>query len=404
MPKRLLFPEDARDFLGRRFNNQHRAWLEGNGQWPLTLGLGSPIEQDVITDAATIRSWVDAWRAWDGVGTIVWEERKWARLGTQQLPATLTISTPLEVAAASGQKRRWTTAFGRHQELVDRWPTLAERAGLSRHFDMLADYPDADFGRLVSLLAWFQANPSSGHYLRQLPVEGLDTKWLEKRTGLVVDLLRLLRSAVETSDFHTVCGLRRPSQRVRVRLLCPKLRAELGGLSDIEAPLEELLALPVRPRRSLIVENLETGIALPTLEDTVAVMKLGNAVGVVAAMPWMRECRTLYWGDLDTHGLAILDQARQALPGLASVLMDEQTLLRHRSMWGQEPSQHPGGALPNLEPHERAVFEGLKSDRWGQRLRLEQERLPWNYAMETLREALERPPQAPATLDFSYNV
>ena len=66
----------------------------------LTLGLGAPTEQDVIADAAAVRGWVDAWRACDGLGSVVWEERKWARLGSQQLPAMLMVATPLEVAAA----------------------------------------------------------------------------------------------------------------------------------------------------------------------------------------------------------------------------------------------------------------------------------------------------------------
>jgi hypothetical protein len=84
----------------------------------------------------------------------------------------------------------------------------------------------------------------------------------------------------------------------------------------------------VTPRRAVIVENLETGLALPPMEGTVAVMKLGKAVGMLAAEPWLRACRVVYWGDLDTHGLAILDHARKALPGLTSALMNEETLLR----------------------------------------------------------------------------
>lgn len=388
MPK-LLLPEAARDLLVRRFNHQHRNWLEGGGAWPLTQTLGVPTEQDMVKDAAGIRAWVGAWAGWSGPGTVEWQERKWPRMGLQRLPASLVMASPQAVASVVGQTRRWTNASGRFAVLVAKWPALARTAGLARHFDVLADYPDADFQRLVDLVSWLQDHPASGHYLRQLPVRGLDTKWLERRTALVADLLRLVRELPAVSDFHAFCGLRKPSQRLRMRLLCPRLRARVGGLGDIEAPLEELGALDIAPRRALVVENLETGIALPDFEGTVAFMKLGHAVGVLAAVRWLRHCRTLlYWGDLDTHGLAILNQARGALPGLRSVLMNERTLLDHRPLWGQEPSQHPGGPLSNLDMHERQVFDGLKSDRWGPRLRLEQERLPWTHAIAALTEAL----------------
>jgi hypothetical protein len=43
----------------------------------------------------------------------------------------------------------------------------------------------------------------------------------------------------------------------------------------------------------------------------------------------------------DTHGFAILDRSRRAVPHLRSVLMDEATLLSHRPLWVQEASQSP---------------------------------------------------------------
>ncbi len=52
---------------------------------------------------------------------------------------------------------------------------------------------------------------------------------------------------------------------VRLRVLDPILRAQVGGLDDINAPLEMLAARPWQPRHMLIVENLQTGLALQDL-------------------------------------------------------------------------------------------------------------------------------------------
>lgn len=275
--------------------------------------------------------------------------------------------------------------------MSSRWPILAHGSVLVSRFDVLADYSAEDFERLVTLLAWLTANPVSGLYLRQLPVEGLDTKWLEKRTGLVAGLLRAIRGiGDEGGDFHALVGLKKPAHRVRIRLLCPMLRSRVGGLGDIEAPVGDLGGLPISPATVVIVENLETGLALPDVANTVLVMKLGNAVSALGALPWLQSADVVYWGDIDSHGFAILDRARKAVPQIRSVLMDEATLLAHRPLWVEEPALCANVAYDELTPGEKSVYEHLRAGTWGGRVRLEQERLEWSASLKQLTEALGR--------------
>lgn len=390
MPKKLLSPEAAREFLIRRFNNQHQTWVAGGGSWPLHVSLGAPTQKDIAEDSGAVRSWANAWQSTTGPGEVAFEERQFARLGRHRLPVSLTFSDASQVAAAVGQGRRWSTAVERYQRMLRRWPLLGQESALASKFDVLADYGNEDFERLMSLLAWLESNPKSGLYLRQLPVEGLDTKWLEKRTGLVATLLRALRAAApdDESEFHELCGLRKPAHRARVRLLCPFLRTLVGGLCDIEAPVGELAKLPIAPKAVVIVENLETGLALPDLPGVAVVMRLGNAVSALGTLPWLQEADAVYWGDIDTHGFAILDRARRAVPHLRSVLMDEATLHSHRALWVQEASQCPNVSLDALTAQERSCYDHLRAHTWGQRVRLEQERLGWRKAMETLMATL----------------
>lgn len=391
MPKKLLSPEAARDFLVRRFNNQHQVWVAGGGSWPLAVPLGTPTEKDIAEDPSAVRDWANAWQSRTGHGEVAFEERQFARLGKHRLPVNLSFSDASQVAAAVGQARRWATAAERYQRMLSRWPLLGQGNALALKFDVLADYAPEDFERLMSLLVWLEANPRSGLYLRQLPVEGLDTKWLEKRTGLVAALLRALSEVVpgDEEDFHGLCGLRKPAHKVRIRLLCPTLRALVGGLCDIEAPVAELAALPIAPRAVVIVENLETGLALPDVPGVAVIMRLGNAVSAVGTLPWLQGADVVYWGDIDTHGFAILDRARRAVPNLRSVLMDEATLLSHRALWVQEAVQCPNVPLEMLTADERAVYDGLRANTWGQRVRLEQERLEWHEALNSLTRALD---------------
>lgn len=389
MSKKLLSPEAARDFLVRRFNNQHQNWLAGEGAWPLVVALGVPTDKDIAEDASAVRAWAAAWQSRTSPGEVLFEERQFARFGRHRLPSRLSFESAAVVAAAIGQYRRWEIACERYQLMLSRWPVLGQGSALASRFDVLADYSAEDFERLVTLLAWLSANPVSGLYLRQLPVEGLDTKWLEKRTGLVAGLLRVIRGiGDEGSDFHTLAGLKKPAHRVRIRLLCPKLRSLFGGLSDIEAPVQALGRLPISPATVVIVENLETGLAFPDVANTVLVMKLGNAVSALRELSWLIDAEVWYWGDIDTHGFAILGRARRAIPHIKSILMDERTLLSHRSLWVRESVLETNAPVEDLMPEEAAVYNSLKAHSWGQGVRLEQERLDWNSSIKILMNTL----------------
>jgi hypothetical protein len=175
-----------------------------------------------------------------------------------------------------------------------------------------------------------------------------------------------------------------------MRVLCPTLRAQIGGLRDIEAPVAELAALRLAPQVLLMVENQETGVALPDMQGVIAFMGLGAAIATLGAIPWLQACPAIYWGDIDTHGLAILARARQVLPLTRSVMMDVATLERYAALTGQEPTQSPDAELAELTQEERDVFDGLRSGRWGVKVRLEQERIPWPDACEALLTVLEQ--------------
>ena len=384
----MKLPADVRQWVARRFEANHRDWLADAGgapHWPLDIALGLPTEASALRQVDAVRAWAGAWRGWQGAGELRWAERRWKILGTQRLPATLTLHNAEQAAAWIGERERWSRAVRRRQALAARWPLLAQR--LPRLFAVLADYADADFQRLTDMLAWIEANPRSGLYPRQLPVPGLDSKWLEARKGVLLELVACLRGQpAGGADFYALCGLKRPPPQLRMRVLDPALRARLGGLGDITAPLDELARLDLKPALVLIVENLQTGLALADLPGALVFMALGYGVDLLAQLPWLAGAPCLYWGDIDTHGFAILSRARRHLPQLDSILMDQATLLRFKPFWTDEKTPCTA-ALDLLTPPEQELYCALKQQRWGQNLRLEQERIAWDVAWPALLDA-----------------
>lgn len=386
----MKLPEDVRQFLTRRFQSKHREWLiseAGESQWPLEVPLGIPTEQAALRQVDGVRAWVGTWQRWQGVGTLYWCERRWKALGTQRLPDKLALRGPEDVAMWIGESTRWEHALSRYQTLTVRWPVLAQQ--LPRYFDVLADYSDADFRRLAEMLDWINLNPKSNLYPRQIPVAGADSKWLDSRKGLISDLVAALQSdPTGDRDFFRRCGLRPQPQLIRMRVLDPGLRARLGGLGDISSPCEEVASIGIRPTNVFIVENLQTGIAFDDLPGTVVIMRLGYAVDVLGQLPWLQQAQCIYWGDIDTHGFAILNRARIYIPSLRIVLMDESTLITHQDLWVEEKDQYSSSEFPLLTSTEQKLYHSLKNNSFGQQVRLEQERIRWNVAWNVIQASI----------------
>jgi hypothetical protein len=90
-----------------------------------------------------------------------------------------------------------------------------------------------------------------------------------------------------------------------------------------------------------------------------------------------------YWGDIDTHGFAILDQLRSHFDHVTSLLMDRDTLMAHEDLWGKEPTQVTRD-LPRLTSDEHALYDDLRDNRLRKNLRLEQERVGFHCLADAL--------------------
>lgn len=112
----------------------------------------------------------------------------------------------------------------------------------------------------------------------------------------------------------------------------------------------------------------------------------GFEVDSVGRCRWLRGVDVVYWGDIDTHGFAILDRLRAWLPEARSVLMDRETLLAHQDRWVTE-DRPATSVLTRLTPDEQNLYTDLVEDRLGDRVRLEQERIDWCRAEQRLRAA-----------------
>jgi hypothetical protein len=309
-------------------------------------------------------------------------------MGRQEIPKNLLIPNPEAITRWLNLTYSWEQAKKRYSRAITVFPELKDSFSNRRH--ELFDLSEENFDKLISVLSFFKKNPHSNLYPRELPIPGVDSKWLEthvKSVSFCAPIILPLN--LNGNSLYESLGIKSLPFQIRLRLLDQSLRDASGGWSDLTVPLEELKTAKIRPSLVIIVENLQTGLSIKDIPGAVVFMGLGNGANRLAEIPWLQDIKILYWGDVDTHGFKILSAMRKSFPNIKSILMDKETLFEHKSLWVSEKSQ-TGVDLSGLTSSEEEMFKALKDNKWDNNIRLEQERILWNYAWERIeREALK---------------
>lgn len=382
-------PADVRAALDKRWARGEilAARVTGEPLFPLRIPLRGPKTRDISYDFGAVLDWTRALEAGsrDAVGhgyTLEYTTRRNRVQGDNPLPAASLVPTE---ADALRLLRRGRDAE-RFQRCADaalaRFPELAD--WLARRPLRVLDEAD-DWARILDVLDWFRTHPRPGVYLRQLEIPGVDSKFIEQRRGLLAELLDAIlpAEAIDTRatgarGFHARYGLLTEPPLIRFRILDPALAIQ--GLSDLSVPPEDFACLDPGVEHVFITENRINGLAFPGHPRSLVIFGLGYGLDRLVDIPWLHRCAIHYWGDIDTHGFGILHRLRATFPQARSLLMDRETLMAHKALWGQEPADKRYTGNPSrLTEDEYALFDDLAHDRLGERVRLEQERINFGH-------------------------
>jgi hypothetical protein len=365
-----------------------RAAAAGTMAWPLRLVLRGPASSDVADRFEAVRGWAAAIAASPRI-RIEWRESQHRVQGRQRLPVAAWVDTLEDALALIGQ----TPAAERFRELWRRTqvaaPTLLP--WLEKRPLQVLELSDR-WERLLAVLAWIRANPRPDVYLRQVDVQGVDSKFIEAHRGVLTEWLDLVlpadlveAAASGTAQFSRRFGFREKPVRLRLRVLDAALPSLPGlrGLPDITLDAASFAALALPVSRVFITENETNFLAFPPKDGSIVLFGAGYGWEALAPAAWLHRCDLRYWGDIDTHGFAILHQLRALLPRVSSFLMDRETLMAHRDQWGEEqaPLRH---GLANLTVEEAALYDELRFDSIRTGLRLEQERIGFGWCSDRL--------------------
>ena len=354
-----------------------RAHAEGLPFVAIEVPLRGPKPSQVGDDMAAVREWIaalDAGRRDDSRYGLVWQSIGGRQIGRNQIPVRAVVSS-FEQAWALLSVASTVRRFDELLALVDgQLPVLGWVVGNpQRALELFGVMP-----RLVAAYVWLDEHRDSQVYLREISAPGVDTKFAERYRPVLASMLEVSPTA---SGFLADLGLRSKPGLVRFRP-APTLGLP-AAVTELAVRSEELAQLKLRPRVAIIVENEISYLSVDVPEDGIVFWGRGFDVDSVGRLPWLAEADVIYWGDIDTHGFAILDRLRAWLPQALSVLMDRETLLAHRDRWVTE-DRPTRSALTRLTADERELYVELVEGGLGDQVRLEQERVDWGWVEQQL--------------------
>ena len=361
--------------------------------FPLRLTLRMPSSNALSARFDEARAWVADLQQGElqqkaGKGyRLVMREVRHRVLGANSLPGEAWVDTPDDALRLIGKVREGKlfldllAATQQQQPALVPWLQCQPRRALA----LAADWP-----RLLAIVAWLQAHPRPGLYLRQVDLPGIHSKYIEAQRAVLADLLDLVLPTDAVNDaargvgqFAARYGFKDKPLRVRLRFLDPQHPAWVPATDadyTLSAPAFDRLNPPVR--RVFITENEINFLAFPPTADSLVIFGAGYGFDALTQAAWLHQRTLHYWGDIDTHGFAILDQLRAHFPHALSFLMDRDTLLAHEAHWIPEP-QPTQRDLPRLGPDERRLYDDLRWRRLrDEPLRLEQERIAFGRVQQ----------------------
>jgi hypothetical protein len=379
-------PQDLREQLQKLWR---RGRLLGDSTlFPLRLPLRTPAAGDLGARFDRARDWVQNWAQEEAQEklTLEWREINSRDIGRNRLPAAVLFETRDSALAFIGKRREGRKFDGLRRQILGVFPQLGSWV---EQRPIQALELEAHWPRLLAVVGWLRDHPRPGVYIRQLELPGVDTKFVESHKKVLMELLdrvldtgQINEHARGVAGFESRYGFRAKPAQIRFRLLDPELY--LHGLGDLQVPVADFARLDLPIERVFITENDINGLAFPAYPSALVIFGLGYGLDSLKDAPWLADLPLHYWGDIDTHGFAMLDQLRGYFPQVQAMLMDRGTLLAHEALWGSE-ARPTHKRLPHLNAEESALYEDLCLDRIAPALRLEQERIGYDHVRRVLR-------------------
>jgi len=189
-------PQWIREELRRKWDSGRilRALLREDDLFPLRLSLRRPKNKEINENFTEISRWIKRLRdqSRQGIGygyDLIEKEIVHRQSGRNLLPTHAVVPTVRDALRLLKKEREADKVLKIAGILSEEWPALLEWAGQYPHKVLVAG---DDWTGILAVLKWFSLNPRCELYTRQLDIFGIDTKFIEKRKGILTELMNII--------------------------------------------------------------------------------------------------------------------------------------------------------------------------------------------------------------------
>lgn len=400
---KMKFPNQIINELEKKYWYNHKNFkdlLRGEINFPLKLTLKSPITSSQILDHMShIQDFKQAWQNFNNefnLCKVEFQSKNFQKFGVVTLPYYLIIENRIGLISIFSKDKQ--AQLQNLQNSINKIICELNKDFeidsqdffnfLIDNLEIFENFSNDEIHQFLQLLPQLKFGMGNGLYLRNLPVIGVDSKFIETHFGLIELFLNKLYHNEIINQGGLMAWLNcqeKPNDWLLIKPLCEITKNKLANLPLLRLNSQTLIAYELPADNILIIENEQSCLMLNNIKNTMAIAGGGKNIGWLKA-EWFKHKKVYYWGDIDLDGLFILSLARKYCPHIIPIMMDKKTVLNHQHLMVNDT-----GVINEVPSHlngdEKALFLALKNGNFlgG---RLEQERLEHSFVQMQLKQHL----------------
>lgn len=300
--------------------------LQGKREYPVRISLKTPTVKTIMSDIASYENFIRVWNSYPYQEMLERVSINY-RYGVQgeNIPSEFVVHDFDELLKIiSGKNRNALNSFTERCRLLS--DTMSGE-GLDTFYALYRELnkdalSDKEFSDLLICLPQLKRGLGKDCYLRAIPIEHIDTKFVERHDKVILSVLRTLSLCKEDESLEDYLEVEAKPEgfahiRVLDEILCeryPYMMVPASLLMTIEPPGDNLI----------VVENIQSGLMIPKLKNTSVIFGCGRNLSWAKAS-WLKDKKQIfYWGDLDSWGYEMLCEFREnSKCEVVSLLMDK---------------------------------------------------------------------------------
>ncbi|MGN1392851.1 MAG: Wadjet anti-phage system protein JetD domain-containing protein [Succinivibrionaceae bacterium] len=345
------------------------------------INLQPPTGNSALKDTGAFYRFIQDWRNFRNQNAVVYKSITFRFAEDKQdIPSKLVIHDINEFLELLPKST--ATTLQNFLETVQQLSLVWPQCDKGNFYSLINDLWELDkdtVNKLCTVLPQLKKGMGKNFYLRALPIQHIDTKFLEKNDKLILSILKAalpIEAAPNDNLEYWLGVLQKPAGFVYVRT------CQNSGFGVIQVCASDLINTELPGTKILVVENIQSGYMVPNFPDTTIIFGCGNNLAWSTAK-WLKQKDVLYWGDVDSWGFAMLERFRRnAGIDVKSIMMDKETIINHPKEMVHEPeSTEVDLSSSFLTAMEIEAIQILKQSYLN---RLEQEKIHQDYVLNQL--------------------